>query len=131
MMQTIDDFAVEGLRMLVRADLNVRLDGGRVADDGRTAASSARNSAIWPLCLRQRHGPGSDRRGLLGRGRVPHRPDRAAVQGWQVISQSLSRRAKARLATAAVPMTANSATATADGMVVVPFAGLAKIMSPP
>jgi phosphoglycerate kinase len=35
MMKTIDDFAVAGRRVLVRDDLNVPLDGGRVTDDGR------------------------------------------------------------------------------------------------
>jgi phosphoglycerate kinase len=38
-MKTIDDLAVAGKRVLVRADLNVPLDGGRVADDGRITAS--------------------------------------------------------------------------------------------
>jgi phosphoglycerate kinase len=38
-MRTIDDFDVTGRRVLVRADLNVPLDGTRITDDGRIRAS--------------------------------------------------------------------------------------------
>ncbi|WP_406295627.1 phosphoglycerate kinase [Embleya sp. NBC_00888] len=38
-MKTIDDIDVSGKRVLVRADLNVPLDGGRITDDGRIRAS--------------------------------------------------------------------------------------------
>jgi len=38
-MKTIDDLTVAGRRVLVRADLNVPLDGADVADDGRIRAS--------------------------------------------------------------------------------------------
>jgi phosphoglycerate kinase len=37
--RSIDDLQVAGRRVLVRADLNVPLDGGRIADDGRIRAS--------------------------------------------------------------------------------------------
>jgi phosphoglycerate kinase len=39
MIRTIDDVAVEGRCVLVRADLNVPLDGDRITDDGRIRAS--------------------------------------------------------------------------------------------
>ena len=38
-MKTIDDLDVAGKRVLVRADLNVPLDGARITDDGRIRAS--------------------------------------------------------------------------------------------
>ncbi|MFC0040915.1 phosphoglycerate kinase [Actinomadura rayongensis] len=38
-MRTIDDLDVAGKRVLVRADLNVPLDGGAITDDGRIRAS--------------------------------------------------------------------------------------------
>lgn len=38
-MKTIDDLDVSGLRVLVRADLNVPLDGTHITDDGRIQAS--------------------------------------------------------------------------------------------
>jgi phosphoglycerate kinase len=37
--RSVDDLAVEGRRVLIRCDLNVPLDGGRITDDGRIRAS--------------------------------------------------------------------------------------------
>jgi len=38
MMKTVDDLEVSGQRVLVRADLNVPLDGNRITDDGKIRA---------------------------------------------------------------------------------------------
>jgi phosphoglycerate kinase len=46
MMKTIDDLAVAGQRVLVRDDLNVPLDGGRVTDDGRIRAALTTLTAL-------------------------------------------------------------------------------------
>jgi len=45
-MRTIDDLDVAGLRVLVRTDLNVPLDGARITDDGRIRASLPTLSAL-------------------------------------------------------------------------------------
>ncbi|MGC1288928.1 MAG: phosphoglycerate kinase, partial [Streptosporangiaceae bacterium] len=37
-MKTIDDLDVRGRRVLLRADLNVPLDGSRITDDGKIRA---------------------------------------------------------------------------------------------
>ena len=46
MMKTIDDLAVAGQRVLVRDDLNVPVDGGRVTDDGRIRAALTTLTAL-------------------------------------------------------------------------------------
>jgi phosphoglycerate kinase len=45
-MKTIDDLNVSGRRVLVRADLNVPLDGGRITDDGKIRACLPTLSAL-------------------------------------------------------------------------------------
>jgi phosphoglycerate kinase len=51
-MKTIDDIAVAGRRVLVRADLNVPLDGGQITDDGRIRASLPTLTALTSLGAR-------------------------------------------------------------------------------
>ncbi len=41
-MKTINDLEVSGRRVLVRADLNVPLDGGRITDDGKIGLACRR-----------------------------------------------------------------------------------------
>ncbi len=41
-MKTINDLEVSGRRVLVRADLNVPLDGGRITDDGKIGRACRR-----------------------------------------------------------------------------------------
>jgi phosphoglycerate kinase len=48
-MRTIDDIAVAGRRVLVRADLNVPLDGDQITDDGRIRASLPTLTALTSL----------------------------------------------------------------------------------
>jgi phosphoglycerate kinase len=45
-MKTIDDMVVAGRRVLVRADLNVPLDGTRITDDGRIRACTPTLNAL-------------------------------------------------------------------------------------
>jgi phosphoglycerate kinase len=45
-MKTIDDLAVAGQRVLVRDDLNVPVEGGRVTDDGRILAALTTLTAL-------------------------------------------------------------------------------------
>ena len=45
-MKTVDDLDVAGRRVLVRADLNVPVDGGRIADDGKIRACLATLNAL-------------------------------------------------------------------------------------
>ncbi len=46
MMKTVDDLEVSGKRVLVRADLNVPLDGTRITDDGKIRACLPTLSAL-------------------------------------------------------------------------------------
>ena len=70
-MKTIDDFTVEGQRILVRDDLNVPLDGGRITDDGRI------RGALPTLTALLDHGAKVIICAHLGRAHVPAdmRPD--------------------------------------------------------
>ena len=68
--KTIDDLDVSGRRVLVRADLNVPLDGGRITDDGRIRA-------CLPT-LRRAARPRRRDRGLLAPGPA-RRPARSRV----------------------------------------------------
>ena len=57
------------------------LGGALGVADTRRRRPRRRTRSPGPLRLRQRDGPGPGHRGVRGRGRVPHRPARAALPG--------------------------------------------------
>jgi 3-phosphoglycerate kinase len=74
-MKTVDDLNVHGRRVLLRADLNVPLDGTRIGDDGKVCACLPTLSALLSrgaavvVCSRLGRSLGPDMRPLTRGGR--------------------------------------------------------------
>ena len=115
LMRGIDDEEVGGRAVLVRADLNVPLDGTRITDDGRIRASlptitklAGRGARVIVLAHLGR--PAGDRLCRTGRGRVLARAGRRPA-GRAARPAGLVRRRRRR-ARPPRPSPARSATAT-------------------